>query len=236
MKNDASKPPKGMTRKQEKEAARHFGHHVSGEKALCAVIVSTLCCALPMLLGLRLWERIPAIVETGLVGPSGTDDSMPRAVLVFGVPGLGCVLNLIEHAQLWLHQRREKIPPVPIRVLGRWSIAPISLLLSSLWILRAAGESMSAGFLLSCALGLLLMLLGGHLFDCPRDSALAFRLERIRYSQPRWRLTHRVAGLCWMGAGLLIPTALFLGWQSPWLIVPAALLLLCPLAVGLTVR
>jgi hypothetical protein len=46
-----------------------------------------------MLLGLRLWELIPPVVQTGLVSAEGLDDSMPRAVLVFGVPGLFCLLQ-----------------------------------------------------------------------------------------------------------------------------------------------
>ena len=226
-----------MTRGQERAASRRLGLHVSPEKALAALTATAACCLLPMLLGLRLWEKIPPVVETGLVGPSGQDDSMPRALLVFGVPGLGFVLNAIVHSQLWLHQKAERIPPTPVRLLGRWALAPITLLLSSFWMLGAAGEPRGAGWFLPCALGLLLLVLGGRLFDCPRDARIAFRFERLRLSERRWQLVHRIGGLCWMLAGLLIPGLLFsLGRLPLWSAVPILLLLACPLAAARLVK
>lgn len=227
----------GLSRRQEQAASRRFGRHVSREKALAAALATTLCCALPMLLGLRLWERIPLLVETGLVGPSGKDDSMPRALLVFGVPGLGCVMNAIVHAQLWLHQRAQKVPPAAVRLLGRWSMAPITLLLASFWICRAAGEETGAGFFSVCVLGLLLLLLGGHFFDCPRDAKLAFRLPRLHLSELRWREVHRIASLCWMLAGLLIPALFFLRGSLPlWSALPVLILLLSPVAAAFLIQ
>lgn len=237
MSTKQTKKSYGLTRGQEKEASRRFGHHVSREKALLSALATTLCCALPMLLGLRLWNAIPPIVETGLVGPSGQDDSMPRAVLVFGVPGLGCVLNGIVHGQLWLHQRALKVPPTPVRLLGRWSIAPISLLLSSHWMRSAAGQGRDTGFLLACVLGLLLLILGGYFFDCPRDAKLAFRIRRLQYSESRRKTVHRIAGVSWMLAGLLIPGLLFvLGGLPVWSAVLLLLLLLSPVAAAFLLK
>ena len=234
MSNTEKKNKQGLTRKQEQAASLRFGHHVSPRKALIAVLGTTLCCALPMLLGLRLWAQIPALVETGLIGPGGVDDSMPRPMLVFAVPGLGCVLNLITHGQLWVHQKAMKVPPTPVRVLGRWTIAPISLILSSLGILRAAGEQMDARFLLPCVLGLLLLLLGGRFLDLPRDSRWGFRLEKIRYSQTGWDRTHLTAGICWMAAGLLVIGLQMALGSLPWVSAPiVGLLLLAPLAAAM---
>ena len=237
MSNKIAKTSQGMSRRQEQEPSRRFGHHVSPEKALAAAIATTICCALPMLLGLRLWDRIPPIVETGLVGPGGQDDSMPRAVLVYGVPGLGVVLNAIVHAQLWLHQRLEKIPPTPIRLLGRWSIPPVFLLLSAYWIRSAAGEKTAAAFLAVCVLGLILLLLGGHCFDCPQGTTVSVRIPKRRYSDSGWRLLQRIAGCCWMAAGLLLPALLFLFGSLPlWSAAPVGLLVLFPAAAAFLIK
>ena len=62
-----------MTREQERAASRVFGRHVSPAKALSSLIAALLCCASPMLLGLRLWELIPPVVQTGLVSAEGLD-------------------------------------------------------------------------------------------------------------------------------------------------------------------
>ena len=223
----------GLSREQEKEASRLFGRHVSTPKALCVGLASLLCCLLPMLLGLRLWEKIPALVQTGLIGPGGTDDSVPRAVLVFGVPGLFAVLDLISNAQLWLHQKLEKLPPTAVRVTGRWGIAVLGTLLCPFWLLRASGTSVTALFYLPCLLALLLMLLGSHFFDCPQGAKLAFRFKRIACSEEAWRKTHRAAGVGWLLAGLLLLALQYgFGRIPPLSALPLLLLLLIPFAAS----
>ena len=208
------------------EASRFFGKHVTPAKALAVLLFSLLTAVSPMLLGLRLWALIPAVVETGLIGPSGKDDSLPRAVLVFGIPSLMCVLNLICHGQLWFHQKASKIPPTPIRLFGRWGIPVISVLLCSFWIARAAGEAVSVSFFVPEALALLLLLLGSHFFDCTRDSRFAFHLKRIEHWETPWRKTHRLAGICWMLAGLQLLLFWFSLGTLPWYSFVLALLLL----------
>ncbi len=223
----------GMDREQEKEASRLFGRHVSGAKALALCLGSVLTCASPMLLALRLWEAIPPVVTTGLIGVDGADDSMPRAVLAFGVPGLFCLLDLICHAQLWLHQKARKLPPTPVRLLGRWTLAVLSVLLCPFWLLRASGTPVTALFYLPCLLALLLMLLGTHFFDCPRGAKLAFRFRSIACREEAWRKTHRAAGVGWMLAGLLLLALRYgLGRIPPLSALPLLLLLLTPLAAS----
>ena len=218
-----------LSREQEKLASRFFGRHVSGAKALALFLASLLACLMPMLLGLRLWRAIPPVVTTGLVGADGADDSMPRAVLVFGVPGLFALLNAICHGQLWLHQKTEKLPPTPVRLLGRWTLAVLSVLLGPLWMLRAAGERATAAFYLPCLLALLLLIVGAGFFDCTRERKLAFRLRCVAYKERAWKKTHRLAALSWMAAGLQLLAVLFsLGRLPPWSGALTLLLLLLP--------
>ena len=225
--NDLTKKSSyGLTREQEREATRYFGRHVTPAKALVSLCFALLTAASPMLLGLHLWKQIPEIVETGLTTVGGEDDSLPRAVLVFGLPGLMCVLTLICHGQLWLHQKTGRLPPAPIRITGRWSIPVISVLLCSFWHRRAAGLQAELSFFLPCLLALLLILLGAHFFDCPRDSQIAFRFPSILHWETPWRETHRLAGVCWMLAGLQLLVFYFVLGTLPWYSFVLAVLLL----------
>lgn len=226
MNDQAQKSSYGLTREQEREATRYFGRHITPVKALVSLCFALLTAASPMLLGLHLWKQIPEIVETGLTTVGGEDDSLPRAVLVFGLPGLMCVLTLICHGQLWLHQKTERLPPAPIRITGRWSIPVISVLLCSFWHRRAAGLQAELSFFLPCLLALLLILLGAHFFDCPRDSQIAFRFPSILHWETPWRETHRLAGVCWMLAGLQLLVFYFVLGMLPWYSFVLAVLLL----------
>ena len=226
MKKLTQKSTYNLTREQEREASRYFGKRVTPAKAAVSLCFALLTAASPMLLGLHLWEMIPEIVETGLTAVNGEDDSIPRAVLVFGVPGLMCVLTLICHGQLWLHQKAERLPPTPIRITGRWSIPVISVLLCSFWLCRAAGQPTEFSYFLPCLLALVLILLGAHFFDCPRDSQIAFRFRSIEHWETPWRKTHRLAGVCWMLAGLQLLVFYFLLGTLPWYSFVLAVLLL----------
>lgn len=210
MSSKKNKKNPGMTREMEMESARMFGKHVTKEKALLLFVVTMIACAMPMQVGVRLWDQIPEIVETGLIGMDGKDDSLPRAAVVFLVPGLMCLLNLICHGQLWFNQKRMTLPNTPVRLVGRWGFPVISVLFCSGLMLESAGGSLTLTFLTPCVLGLVLLMLGGHMFDCPRDARIALRFSFTEGNEQAWREVHRFAGWLWSIGGLLVLEATML--------------------------
>lgn len=189
----------------EREGARMFGKHVSKQKGIVLLVVTLIACALPMVLGIRLWNEIPEVVPTGLIGMDGKDDSLPRAAVVFALPGLMCLLDLICHGQLYGYQKRMAVPPAKFRLVGRWGFPVISVLFCSGMILESAGrQALSLPFVTPCVLGLLLMILGAHMWDCPRDAKIALRFSFTENSEPAWKAVHRFAGWLWLTAGLLV--------------------------------
>ena len=223
----------GMTRKQEKAAGKLFGKYVTREKALVLAVMTTLVCLMPILTGLRLWDKIPEIVRTGLIGKNGADDSMPRGVLVFGIPGLMAVLNCICHGQLYLNQKAQKLAPQASRIVGRWGFPVLSSVFASGCAFSAAGEKLTAGYVLPCLLALTLLLLGSHFFDCKRESKIAFHFTYMEYSAELWRKTHRLAGVGWMTAGLIVLFCIcYLGTVPLWTAPVLALLLFAPFPIG----
>lgn len=189
------------------EGIRFLGKHVSREKAWGLLAVTLLVCAMPMVLGALRWSVIPETVTTGLTGVNGQDDSLPRWAVVFLIPGLMCLLNGIAHGQLMLHQGRMKVPPKQIRIVGRWGVPIVGTFLSSAIIQYAAGEAvLPLAFTLSCILSLIMMILGGRLWDCSTDALLSLRhaLPKERQIDPSlWKRLHRIAGVLWLVAGLL---------------------------------
>ena len=201
----SSKKKKELARERlvQEEAARLFGKHVSRNKAYLLMAVTTVACALPMLLGVRYWDALPQIVPTGLILPTGEDDSLPRFMVVFGLPGFMCILNLICHAQLWYNQQRMTLPKAPVRLLGRWGFPFLSVIFCSGMILRSSDGQFDLRFITPCVLGLALLYLGGHMWDCPKDSKLALRMPAAERGDG-WQKIHRFAGWTWLAAGLAV--------------------------------
>ena len=187
------------------QSAKMFGKHASKEKRTVLLIATLLACAAPMLLGARLWNQIPEIVPSGLIGSNGEDDSIPRWMVAFGLSGLMCLLNFLSHFQLQRFQKRMSLPPVHIRLMGRWGFPILSVIFCTGMIRQSVGgQPLPLGAVAHNALGLLLMLLGAHMYECPRDARIALRLPAVQRSDSSWNAVHKFAGLCWLAAGLVI--------------------------------
>lgn len=203
MSTKKKRPDSPARRQAEAGGALLFGKHVSKTKGRLLLIVTLLTCALPVILGLRLWEEMPEIVPTGLIGADGKDDSLPRAAVAFGLPALMCLLNLLAHMQLYLNQKRMTVPKAHVRLVGRWGFPVISVLFCGGMDLEAAGQSWDLSFAAPCVLGLALLLLGSHLWDCPRDAAVSLRFALTGPRGADWDAAHRFAGGVCLAAGVL---------------------------------
>ena len=219
-------------RRTEEESARLFGKHVSRTKGRLLLAVTLVCCALPVILGLRLWEEIPEIVETGLIGADGRDDSLPRWAVVFALPGLMCLLDLLAHYQLLVSQKRMTVPKPYVRLVGRWGFPIISVLFCGGMMLQSAGRAWDLPFVTSCVLGLGLLLVGSHLWDCPRDARLSLGFLLAGRPGADWDGAHHAAGGLWLAAGLAAVAGTMAG--APWVaaVCGAAALLALPLAAS----
>ncbi len=211
-------------RELEIRSAAILGRHVSAEKGSLLLAFTALACLAPMALGLRLWQKIPLLVATGLVGPDGQDDPLPRWALVFLLPGVFLLLDLINHIQLRRFQRAEKVPPRHTRLMGRWGFPLVGLLLCAWAIPSGAGQPELTGTLLPLWLaGLTLMCAGGHFLDCPRDARFTLAGLPGTDDPASWQAVHRLAGLSCLTGGALI---LFDAALAPSYPVVAALILL----------
>ncbi len=192
-------------RELERRSAAILGHHVSAEKGTALLAYTALACLAPAALGLRFWQEIPLVVQTGLVGLNGQDDSLPRWALVFLLPGLFFTLDVINHIQLRRFQRMEKVPPRYTRLMGRWGFPLVGLALCAWAIPGGAGRrELTAALLPLWGAGLLMMAVGGHFLDCPREARFTLGGLPGMDDPAAWRDIHRIAGLCCLTAGLLI--------------------------------
>lgn len=219
-------------RQAEMEGARLFGKHVSRTKGRLLLAVTLICCALPVILGLRLWPEIPDIVETGLIGMDGKDDSLPRWAVVYALPGLMCVLDLLAHYQLLVNQKRMTMPKPYVRLVGRWGFPIISVLFCGGMMLQSAGRAWDLPYVAPCVLGLLLLLLGSHMWDCPRDSRVSLAFALAGRPGADWDAVHHFTGGVWLAMGLLAIAGAMAGyaWTAALcggaaLIAPAACVL-----------
>ncbi len=141
------------------------GKHAPLDKIFLLFPVTVIICLLPSCIGIRLWDKIPEVVTTGIVNARGEDDSMPRAILVYGLPVLVCLINIICHVQLFLHQRWKTLPPGFVSLVGRLGMPCVSVFAIASFILLGAGISPGGAHLAICAAGMLLVACGSQILD-----------------------------------------------------------------------
>ena len=108
MKNMLSKNKNPLPPELERAASERFGKHVTREKAIVTLVFALLTAATPMLLGIRLWGRIPAIVTSTIGGSALSAQNYWFALAVFAgtfaLSGLGL---LVYNAICKRHNRRR---------------------------------------------------------------------------------------------------------------------------------
>ena len=224
-----SKKANALTREQEIVASKIFGRHVDQKKAILLFVGALILAACPMIMGARLYDRIPEIVETGLVSVTGEDDSLPRWALVFLLPGIFTLGTIICHAQLWICQKKQKLPPTTVRLLGRWTVAVISVFFSSWAISRGADFPLSGMFYIYLLLACILLIAGGHFYGCSKDAAVAIRSDFTKLRDRNWNAVHNSVGLCCFAAGIIICFAAMLFDSVPPVVsIIIALLVILP--------
>ena len=203
-----------VDRRVEIEAAQLFGKHVSREKGIVLLVLSATACLLPLVLGIRLWDRLPEQFATGFVRYGGVDDPVPRWMVIPGVQLFFLVLNLAVHGQLWFHQKKLTVPPGQLRVVGRWGCPILSIIVSGMMLWSGAGVEAPELFAGLCFLSIVLFVGGSYLWGCPRDAKVALPVWKDPDGHDNWDRVHTTVGkLCLAGGtaaliwAMLLPVA-----------------------------
>jgi hypothetical protein len=93
-----------------------------------------------------------------------------------------------------------------------------------------AEKVLPMAFVAPCILGLGLMILGAHMWDCSRESKIALRFSFIQ-TDGEWRAVHRFAGMLWLVVGLLVIVSAML---TDTITFPTAVLVLLALIAPVT--
>lgn len=192
-------------------------------EGLWVLAATAVACLLPILLGMRLYDSLPAIVPTNIIGQSGKDDSIPRTVVVFGIPVLMCLLDVLAHYQINTDPKRV-YGPAFIRGLCGWGFPALSVWAAAVFMLESAGQTVGMLFYTPLAIGLLLMLGGSLLVKARQGSPFALKPSSGKGTEATRE--NRMAGLIWLGLGLVVLAGAMLGQATVWITGGAALLAL----------
>lgn len=189
------------------------------------LILSSILILLPILVGVVLWDRLPAVLASHWGADGTADGFMPRAMAVFAMPLFLLVFHwlglLVTAADPHNREQNRKVFGLVF-----WICPIISFLTAGLTYTVALGGALHISLFLPLLLGVLFIVIGNYLPKCKQNHTIGIKIKWTLASEENWNATHRFGGKVWVIGGFCILAGVFLPKAALiWVLLPVTLLL-----------
>lgn len=163
-------------------------------------VLLTLC---PILIGLLLWNRLPAQIPTHWGINGQIDGWSSRKSAVFAMPFIMACGQIIMLAAIYVDPRKKNIHKKPMTV-GLWIIPVLSLVLNSAIYAIALGMKISMTTIIVFVLAILWIILGNYMPKLQQNYTIGIKVSWALNSEENWNRTHRMAGKVLVATGIIL--------------------------------
>ena len=192
------------------------------------LILTSLICLIPILVGAAVYSRLPETMATHWNFQGEADGWSSRPVAVFALPGLLLALNLLLPLGLKADPKHENMSPALKTAVVFWTIPVLSLVCSGATIAAGLGYHLSIERIVPALMGVLFVLIGNYLPKTKQSCTLGIRLPWTLASEENWNRTHRLGGFLWVIGGLYFIVMSFFPWNLSAFLIPILLMALVP--------
>ena len=193
------------------------------------LILTSLICLIPILVGAAVYSRLPETMATHWNFQGEADGWSSRPVAVFALPGLLLAVNLLLPLGLKADPKHENMSPA-LKAVVFWTIPVLSLVCSGATIAAGLGYHLSVERIVPALMGVLFVLIGNYLPKTKQSYTLGIRLPWTLASEENWNRTHRLGGFLWVIGGLCFIVMSFFSWNLAAFLIPILLMALVPTA------
>lgn len=176
---------------------------------------------LPILLGLMLWNRLPAEIPTHWSMGTQPDGWSGKPFAVFGLPCLMLLFHWVMIGATFLDKenvaQHEKIMKVILAIFPVLSNVMMFILYCA-----ALGLEVHMTRVMMPLMGLLFLAMGNYMPKCRQNSTIGIKIKWTLYNEENWNKTHRFGGKIFMLAGLGFVVLTFA--EGNWLVWPLVLM------------
>lgn len=150
-----------------------------------------------------LWNRLPDTMATHFDSQGAANGWSSKAFVVFGMSFfiLGC--HLLCAFATAADPRRQNISDKMYRVI-LW-ICPVTAVIVAVTVYGTAlGFQMNMALWARMLIGVLFVIVGNYLPKCRQNFTVGIKLPWTLDDEDNWNRTHRLAGMLWVAAGLLV--------------------------------
>lgn len=167
-------------------------------------IISSVVILLPTLVGLLLWDQLPATMVSHWGADGVADGTATKAFMVFGMPLVLLALHWLMLALESFMQKRNK--PQNNKIIGiLYATVPVTSLVVHAFIYSVALEKNWNLFaLVPVLIGAMFMFIGNYLPKTTRNRTMGIKLRWTMGNDENWNKTHRLGGRIWFWGGLVM--------------------------------
>jgi len=188
------------------------------------LIITTLICLLPIVIGLVLYDKLPNQIAIHWNAVGTPDNFAPKVIAVWGLPILMAGIHLFVLFMMQKDPKKANVSTV-LKQLGIWIIPILSLILTPVTLFKALGYNIPIEILVPVMVGVIITVCGNYLPKCKQNYTVGIRLSWTLNSNENWNKTHRMAGYLWTIGGIILIIGGFstIYWMPIILIIVAVL-------------
>lgn len=166
-------------------------------------ILSVIICLLPMILGIAVYDRLPAVMATHFGVDNEPNGFMSKNMTVFGMPVILAVLQCVMCFSVL--KKNEKVEMPKLLKLSIWIIPVVDFVVYVTIILYALGNFREIGKAACLLAGILFLVCGNYLPKMSFQQGRAYQ-NPVPKDEKSFRKNQRIQSLL-----LLVLSVLFLG-------------------------
>lgn len=193
------------------------------------VIITSIVLLLPMVMGIIMWNELPATMNIHWGFEGAADGTGSKAFAVFGMP-----LILLPFHFLCIFvtakDRKNGNQTGKALSLALWAVPCVSVFTSSIIYASAMGREVRSEVITPIFLGLLFVIVGNYLPKCRQNYTVGIKLPWTYTSEENWNMTHRLGGKLWVAGGIAILASSFFpaGVMEWFMLTAVAVMVIVP--------
>lgn len=188
------------------------------------LIITSLIILLPVLMGVFLWDQLPAEVATHFDMAGNANGWSSKGFAVFGIPAFLMAVHLICFAATCADPKAKNIND-KMMTLVLWIVPVISLLVPVTVYGYALGLQINFSLYGMVFVGVAFIIIGNYLPKCRQNYTMGIKMPWTLSDEENWNHTHRMAGFLWVAGGFVIMANAFLQWVWLFLVVVLVMVL-----------
>ena len=191
------------------------------KKNLKTMIITSIVILLPIVVGLLLWDKLPAEMATHFDSNGQANGWSSKGLAVFGMPLFLLAVHWFCVAFTSVDPKRQNISD-KVFVLIMWLCPVVSIVGNGATYLYALDNTVNTTPMGMMLLGCVLIIIGNYMPKMKQSYTIGIKIPWALNSEENWNRTHRLGGYMYILGGVIILVGGFI--QQFWL-VPVALVL-----------